>query len=201
MGVTSARHAWRADGHPDGKRLGTFSAMEEQAAAGLAVCRGISTPCAKLLAAGFSFSCVDDAVDPQPQMTRQQRAAVCEDMPRSGMSSLFTRRAVGVCSPKSHRPRSGVSAPRSGVSSLLTRPRESGADGSLGRKGAWGGWEPGAEGSMGRIGVWGGREYGAEGSLGRMGALGGPTDRRGFQPALAPNLIILRLAKSGQAPH
>ncbi len=40
---------------------------------------------------------------------------------------------------------------------------------------------------MGRKGAWGGREYGAEGSLGRMGALGGPTDRRGFQPALAPN--------------
>ena len=47
--------------------------MGEHDAAGLAVCRGISTPCAKLLAAGFSFSCVDDAVDPQPQMTRQQR--------------------------------------------------------------------------------------------------------------------------------
>ena len=96
--------------------------MGEHDAAGLAVCRGISTPCAKLLAAGFSFSCVDDAVDPQPQMTRQQRAAVCEDMPRSGMSSLFTHRAVRVCSPKSHRPRSGLSTPRSGVSSLLTRP-------------------------------------------------------------------------------
>ena len=40
--------------------------MGEHAAAGLAVCRGISTPCAKLLAAGFSFSCVDDAADPQP---------------------------------------------------------------------------------------------------------------------------------------
>ena len=37
------------------------------------------------------------------------------------------------------------------------------------------------------MGVWGGWEVGAEGSLGRMGALGGPTDRRGFQPALAPN--------------
>ena len=94
--------------------------MGEHDAAGLAVCRGISTPCAKLLAAGFSFSCVDDAADPQPQMTRQQRAAVCEDMPRSGMSSLFTHRAVRVCSPKSHRPRSGLSTPRSGVSSLLT---------------------------------------------------------------------------------
>ena len=65
--------------------------MGEHDAAGLAVCRGISTPCAKLLAAGFSFSCVDDAVDPQPQMTRQQRAAVCEDMPRSGMSSAAKR--------------------------------------------------------------------------------------------------------------
>ena len=29
-------------------------------------------------------------------------------MPRSGMSSLFTHRAVRVCSPKSRRPRSGV---------------------------------------------------------------------------------------------
>ena len=96
--------------------------MGEHDAAGLAVCRGISTPCAKLLAAGFSFSCVDDAVDPQPQMTRQQRAAVCEDMPRSGMSSLFTHRAVRVCSPMSRKPRSGVPTPRSGVSSLLTRP-------------------------------------------------------------------------------
>ena len=62
--------------------------------------------------------------------------------------------------------------------------RESGADGSLGRMAG----EPGADGSLGRIGVWGGRGYGAEWSLGRrMGALGGPTDRRGFQPALAPN--------------
>ena len=62
-----------------------------------------------------------------------------------------------------------------------------GAQGSLGRKGICGGREPGAEGSMGRMGVWGGREPGAEWSLGRKGALGGPTDRRGFQPALAPN--------------
>ena len=35
----------------------------------------------------------------------------------------------------------------------------------------------------------GGREPGADGSLGRKGAFGGPTDRRGFQPALAPNSI------------
>ena len=67
--------------------------------------------------------------------------------------------------------------------------REPGAEGSLGRKGVWGGWESGADGSLGRKGVWGGREYGAEGSMGRKGALGGPTDRRGFQPALAPNSI------------
>ena len=42
--------------------------------------------------------------------------------------------------------------------------------------------EAGAEGSMGRKTVWGGRQSGAEGRLGQ------PTDRRGFQPALAPNL-------------
>ena len=39
-------------------------------------------------------------------------------MPRSGMSSLFTRRAVGVCSPKSHRPRSGVSQDTYNLSDL-----------------------------------------------------------------------------------
>ncbi len=53
--------------------------------------------------------------------------------------------------------------------------------------GVWGGMGSGAEWSMGRMGVRGGREPGAEWSLGRKGALGGPTDRRGFQPALAPN--------------
>ncbi len=28
LGVTGTRHAWSADGHPDGRRLGTVSAME-----------------------------------------------------------------------------------------------------------------------------------------------------------------------------
>ena len=54
-----------------------------------------------------------------------------------------------------------------------------GAEGSMRRKGAWGGREAGAHGKMGRTvpehggkgsigrkGVWGGREYGAEGSMG-----------------------------------
>ena len=67
---------------------------------------------------------------------------------------------------------------------------EYGAEGSLGRKGVWGGREYGAEGSLGRKGVWGGREYGSEGILRRMGALGGPTYRRGFQPALAPKFFV-----------
>ena len=61
------------------------------------------------------------------------------------------------------------------MSVTATTGREPGAEGSLGRKGVWGGRESGA------------REPGAEWSLGRKGALGGPTDRRGFQPALAPN--------------
>ncbi len=64
--------------------------------------------------------------------------------------------------------------------------RGSGADGSLGRMGVWGGWpgESGAEGSMGRKGVWGQRglgrkgvwggwEPGAEGCMGRKGVWGG----------------------------
>ena len=46
------------------------------------------------------------------------------------------------------------------------------------------------------MGVWGGWEPGAEGSMGRKGALGGPTDRRGFQPALAPNVAYCGLEKA-----
>jgi hypothetical protein len=77
--------------------------------------------------------CADDspdAADPQPQMTRQYRAAVCEDimMPHSGMSSLFTvtrhaaaRRVFTEVAQAAQRRICGVSTPRSGVSSLLTR--------------------------------------------------------------------------------
>jgi hypothetical protein len=39
-------------------------------------------------------------------MTRQKRAAVCDDMPRSGMSSLLTRRAAACV----HRSRAGRAA-------------------------------------------------------------------------------------------
>ena len=67
------------------------------------------------------------------------------------------------------KPRADGSMGRKGV----WGGREPRADGSLGRKGVWGGWEYGAEGSMWRMGAWGGREPGAEGSLGRMGAWGG----------------------------
>ncbi len=73
----------------------------------------------------------------------------------------------------------------------------------MGRKGAWGGREYGAEASLGRKGAGLGRLQGGKGvchqgrkggwgglgrSVGRMGARGGPTDLRGFQPALAPNI-------------
>ncbi len=56
-------------------------------------------------------------------------------------------------------------------------------EGSLGRKGAaWGGWEHGAKG---RIHPWGGRLVREpEGAWGGWEFRVGPTDRRGFQPAL-----------------
>ena len=72
--------------------------------------------------------------------------------------------------------------------------REPGAGGSLGRKGAWGGREPGAGGSLGREGAWGGREPVVEGSLGREGVWGASSMRGGpsvhtptHQPPLAPS--------------
>jgi hypothetical protein len=47
--------------------------------------------------------------------------------------------------------------------------RQAGPEGRQGRKGAWGGSEPRAKASLGRKGSWGGRELGAEASLGRKG--------------------------------
>ena len=73
--------------------------MKEHAAAGLAACRGISTPCAKSLLTGFSFSCIDDAADPQPQMTRRataQRHVFASHTPRRrfGEQKLVKGRGV-----------------------------------------------------------------------------------------------------------
>ena len=61
---------------------------------------------------------------------------------------------------------------------------EAGAEDSLGRIGGWGGRESGAN-----MGAWGGQDSGAEGSLGRKGGWGGPTDWRGFQLGLRPQIV------------
>ncbi len=57
-----------------------------------------------------------------------------------------------------------------------TGRREAGADGRLGRTGAWGGSEPGAEASLERKRAWGGREA-AIVAVGREGAWGGREPR------------------------
>jgi hypothetical protein len=82
--------------------------------------------------------------------------------------------------------------------------REPGAEGSLvctlGRMGAWGGWEPGAEGSMGRKGVWGGWEPGADGSLGRMGAWGGSESGAEGGMRLYDSLMVTQITLNTE-PH
>ena len=76
--------------------------------------------------------------------------------------------------------------------------RQAGAEGSMGRTGAWGGKEHGADGSMGRTGGWGGREAGAKGSLGRKGAWGGREPGAELEGSLGPRADSRRKGAWGE---